>query len=281
MHDCEGDTPQRKFVEFHHFRGIGYYKDVLGLPGAVCPSKPDGMSTKLPVFGTDKNSWVLWSSLPDTNSASGKPITPEDFEATWLSHATTPTGNPHKDLLHHLMQNHAGELAALTDGTWRSLRGQPPEALFHAQFAVDFDQYWLIKGASPASGGKGKGKPDFGGKGKGKAAFGGKGKKGNPDPAFGGDLVAQFGHPGFKNRILHIETWDHYWVWEGPLFSLPRLFHCLGLSFSASEIYAFYRSLNLRVVHRPHSWPARERAVASVLRYKDTGRYGHSSRRIG
>ena len=79
---CEGRTTHRSFVEFHSFRAIGYYKDILGLPGAVTPTIADGITGVLPAFGGNKDRWILWTSMPDTNRP-GEPISLHDFQIDW------------------------------------------------------------------------------------------------------------------------------------------------------------------------------------------------------
>ena len=96
-------------IEFQNLRALGYYKDLLGLKGAVQPTIPDGVADIVPAFGGNEDRWILWTSLPDTNRP-GQPISPLDFENDWAQPRTTPTNDPHKDLLHHLFQNHAAEL---------------------------------------------------------------------------------------------------------------------------------------------------------------------------
>ena len=79
---CEPDskgTTERAFIEFHAFRGIGYLKDILGLPGAVQPTILDGVAYTVPAFGGNKDRWILWTSMPDTNQL-GLPISLIDFE---------------------------------------------------------------------------------------------------------------------------------------------------------------------------------------------------------
>ena len=103
--ECEPDshgTTERFFIELHNFRAVGYYKDLLGLKGAVQPTIPDAIVNVLPAFGGNKDRWILWMSLPDTNRR-GQPISPLDFEIDWVQPKTTPMNNPHKDLLRHLL----------------------------------------------------------------------------------------------------------------------------------------------------------------------------------
>jgi hypothetical protein len=128
---CEPDshgTTERSFIEFHNFRAIGYYKDLLSLEGAVQPIILDGTTNTLPAFCGDKDHWILWMSMPDTNQP-GHPISPLQFRIEWVQPTTTPTNDPHKDLLHHLFQSHAAELRSVGKGTWTKHHGQPPRAL--------------------------------------------------------------------------------------------------------------------------------------------------------
>ena len=213
--------------------------------------------------------------MPDTNRP-GWPISFHDSESEWVQPETTPTNDPHKDLLHHLIQSHAGELRAVGSGSWKRFYGQPPEALFHPQFASTPEQkaamadYKIVlekghrrkgKGSASASGGKG-------GTGKGK----GKG------PASGGSerpMGTRFGTPGFQSRILHIHDENTYYVWGGAVISLPRLLHCLGAGHSASDLYAYWHTLNIIVTQRPHAWSKETRQVAAFKRYEQFGHWGH------
>ena len=78
------------FIEFHSFRALGYYTDLLGLKGAVQPTIPDGIADILPALGGNKDRWILWTSLPHSNRP-GQPINPHDCEIDWLQPKTTPT----------------------------------------------------------------------------------------------------------------------------------------------------------------------------------------------
>ena len=104
---------------------VGYYKDLLGLKGSVQPTILDMITNTVPAFGGDNDRWILWTSMPDTNRL-GHPISPLQFELELVRPETTPTNDPHKDLLHHLFQAHAGELRAVGKGTWAKHHGQPP-----------------------------------------------------------------------------------------------------------------------------------------------------------
>ena len=275
---CEQDshgTTERDFIEYHNFRAIGYTKDLLGLPGAVQPTIADGVVNVVPAFGGDKSRWILWTVMPDTNQP-GVPISLEDFESDWVQQKTTPTNVPHKDLLHHLIQSHAGELRALGTGNWKRCEGRPCEALFHWQYAMSSqeraemhsykrwcDDHGRGRGKGSAFGGKG-------GKGKGKGpASGGKGDSEAP-------MWSRYGKPNFENRILRIHDEGSFDVWEGVVISLPRLFHCLGFAFTAADLYAFWHTLNIIATHRPHSWATEARQGASRERYRRWGKYGHS-----
>ena len=146
--------------------------------------------------------------------------------------------------------------------------------MFHPQFSTDSEQYYRVKGSWKPPGGslarqKGQNKGTRKGKGKG---------SGKEDPASGGaePLSRVIGHAQFQNRILRMspQNQNEFWVWEGPLISLPRFMHALGTTHTAADLYRFYRSLNVMVNIRPHSWSSVVRIEAARARFKETGRYG-------
>ena len=263
---CEPDshgTTERSFIEFHNFRAIGYYKDLLSLEGAVQPTIPDGITNTLPAFGGDKDHWILWMSMPDTNQL-GHPISPLQFQLEWVQPTTTPTNDPHKDLLHHLFQIHAAELRSVGKGTWTKHHGQPPEPLFHPQFSVteeEKNEMLSYKKGMHTGKGKGKGK---------RPASGGKGHCHSETP-----MWDRFGYPNFQSRILSIQTHNTFWVWEGSVMSLPRLMHCLGTAHSVADIYSYWNSLNIIATHRPHAWSKPARREAAFERMRETGHWRH------
>ena len=260
---------EKPFIEFHNFRAIGYYKDIMGLPGAVEPWIADGMSKHMPVYGGDKQDWALWCAVADPDNP-GQPLATDVFERKWAQANTTPTNNPIKNVFHHIIKNHEGELRSMENGTWVRVHGVPPDALFHEQFAMDASQFWMCKGVKS---GKGQGKN----KGKGRkslwrdspASGTGKGKVNQPL------AVADLKVPGFENRILQIEDEVTFWVWTGGLTSLSRLAHALGPTFTFPEIYGLYCAMDIRVTHRVHSWPNQIRSDAAILRKRETGFFGH------
>lgn len=256
---------EKAFVEFHNFRAIGYYKDILGLPGAVQPWIPDGMSDQMPEFFKNKTDWALWMVLADPDHP-GQPLAGDVFERDWARRTTTPTGNPVKDLFHHIVKNHEGELRSMDQGKWVKMWGVPPDALLHPQFSMDHQQFRDVKGKLNKGKGKdkGKGKAD---KGQPLAASKGKGNVDQP--------LADLKVPGFENRILHIANEHEYWVWTGGLTSLPRLAHALGAQYSLHELYGFWCAMDIRVTHREHPWPNQIKSDAAMLRKKETGRFGH------
>ena len=101
---------------FTTFRSIGYSKDLLDLKGAVQPTTLDGITNIAPAFGGDKFRWILSTCMPDTNRL-GHPINSRQFELEWVRPKTTPTNDPHKDLLHIVLQVHAAELRSVGKGT--------------------------------------------------------------------------------------------------------------------------------------------------------------------
>ena len=87
---------------FTGVRAVGYYKDLLGLNGAVQPTILDGITSAVPAFGGDKDRWILWTSTPDTNRL-GHPIGPLQFDLESVRPKTTPTNDPRNDMLHRLL----------------------------------------------------------------------------------------------------------------------------------------------------------------------------------
>ena len=257
----------KSFPTYHHFRGIGYMKDLLGLPGAVLPWLADSyMKSFRSVFGVEKRYWVFWQSLPNTNKQ-GEAITAEEFHQQWVLKPVGPTDEPRKDLIHHLLSNHAGELVQVGEGEWKVYNGPVPPALFLPQYSIDEEQYHMVNGKGGSKGGK-KG---WRHKGKGVGAKGGQASASGDDTQFTGWV-------GFENRIVIRSSDQQYAVWQGPLITLPRLFHALGKAFTAAELYEFWCHCKLRVLHRPHAWGSELRQDAAYERYKSTGYWGHPRR---
>lgn len=247
-------------------------KDLLDKPGAVQPWLPDShVPTFQSAFGDDKRHWVFWQSLPDTNK-SGEAISDQDFEYHWASGQPLASSEPRKELIHHLLLKHAGELIQVGEGCWRAYDGSrvPPELLL-PQYSIDEEQYHMVKG-------KGSGKASGGSKGgkgckKKPPLHRGKGSKQAQSSASGDD--ESFAWVGFENRIVRRISDRQYVVWESPLMSLPRLFHSLGRKFTATELYDFWCHSKLRALHRPHAWASMLLQDAAYERFKSTGYWGH------
>ena len=133
----------KAFIEFHNFRAIGYYKDIMGLPGAVQPWIPDGMSNHTPAFGGFQADWALWYTVADPDRP-GQPLAEDAFERNWVLANVTPTNDPKKNVFHHIVKNHEGELRSMDKGEWVKMQGVPPDVLFHPQYATDSSQFWLM-----------------------------------------------------------------------------------------------------------------------------------------
>ena len=98
---------------------------LFSLEGAVQPTIPTGIINTLPAVGGDKDHWILWMPMPDTNQL-GHPISPLQFELEWARPSTTSTIDPDEDLLHTLCPIHAAELRAVGKGAWTKHHGHPP-----------------------------------------------------------------------------------------------------------------------------------------------------------
>ena len=235
----------------------------------------------LALRGTAAGGWKLGDELPDTDKLTGEPISDWAFHQRWNQDA--------RNLMHHLIKKHEGELKEL-EGHWvesSDLVSSIPDALFDPQFSLnelDFetarwldeprrasssmhaDTYLIMakgKGKKPAVGGKGgKGKPG----GQGKPAVGGKGQW----------IVDNKNGEWLSSALQMSPTGWRYR--EGSCIDLPTVFLKLGKWYTATQLYRYWNTLPPFVSKRPHSWSSPWVAQAAHERFKETGYYGHRKR---